>query len=96
MRFAHLDATQLVKHAYGLVTDARRKGKRPSLVYLFAEPPRVSASDVARHRDEIATFAEAVAGDEVSFHATSYWEWLATFPAEAGDHAAAVLSHFAP
>ena len=94
MRFAHLDAAQLVKHAYGLVTDARRKGKRPALVYLFAEPARVTAGDLARHRDEIAAFADAVAGEEVTFNAPSYREWLATFPPEARDHAAAVLSRF--
>lgn len=96
LRFAHLDAAQLVKHAYGLVTDARRKGKQPALVYLFAEPARVAAEDLARHRDEVAAFAEAVAGDEVSFHATSYREWLATCPAEASAHAAAIVEAFAP
>jgi len=96
LRFSHLDAAQLVKHAYGLVTDAKRNGKRPALVYLFAEPARVAAGDIARHREEIAAFAGAVAGDEVSFHATSYRQWLATFPAEARDHATAVLSRFAP
>jgi len=96
LRFSHLDAAQLVKHAYGLFTDARRKGRRPALVYLFAEPARVSVGDIARHREEIAAFADAVAGDEVSFHATSYREWLATFPTEAAGHAAAVLSRFVP
>ena len=76
--------------------NASRKAKRPALVYLFAEPGRVAAGGIARHREEIAAFAEAVAGDEVSFHASSYREWLATFPAEARDHAAAVLSRFTP
>jgi hypothetical protein len=33
-RFQLLDAAQLTKHAFGLVTDARRKGKQPHLHYL--------------------------------------------------------------
>ena len=36
--FRHLDAAQLVKHAYGLVTEARRLGKLPVLFYIYAEP----------------------------------------------------------
>ena len=34
-RFELLDATQLIKHAFGLVTDAGRKGKAPVLVLKF-------------------------------------------------------------
>ena len=37
-RFQHLDATQLVKHAFGLRTAAARAGKRAVLVYLHCEP----------------------------------------------------------
>lgn len=85
IRFEHLDAAQLVKHAYGLVTEGHRVSRRPMLSYVFAEPARrgddVIPSDArARHRDEIAGFAAAVAGDEVEFVAASYREWLNHWP----------------
>ena len=42
--FARLDATQLVKHAFGLRTAVHHKkhflGKLPALLYLYAEPER--------------------------------------------------------
>ncbi|MEG3155143.1 hypothetical protein [Sphingomonas sp. RB1R13] len=85
IRFEHLDAAQLVKHAYGLVTEGPRVSRRPILSYLFAEPATrgdvVIPSDAhVRHRDEIARFAAAVAGDEVEFVAASYREWLNHWP----------------
>lgn len=90
-KFAFLDAAQLVKHAFGLVTDAARRGKSAVLVYLFAEPEelngrRLSDSEFTRHRQEIAAFAEAVAGGAVRFQAISYREWLSSW---AGTHEAA-------
>jgi hypothetical protein len=102
--FELLDAAQLVKHAFGLVTQSRRKAKKPVLVYLFAEPERrgdvaISAATFARHRAEIARFGAAVANAQVTFHAVSYREWLATWPAPPsplGRHAAAVLERFLP
>lgn len=102
--FAHLDAAQLVKHAYGLVTDARRLGKVPVLFYLFAEPVSrgdqpIAESAIERHRAEIADFAAAVWGDEVSFYAASYREWLATWeggPPSMVDHGAALIRRFEP
>jgi hypothetical protein len=80
-RFDHLDAAQLVKHAYGLVTDARRLHKRPVLFYLFAEPTQregcpIKLEDIQHHRKEIIEFAAAVDGDEVLFYSSSYREWL--------------------
>ncbi|RDE04960.1 hypothetical protein [Sphingomonas aracearum] len=79
--FVHLDAAQLVKHAFGLVTEGRRLGKVPVLFYLYAEPERrgsvvVSPEALQRHRAEIADFAIAVAGAEVRFAACSWREWL--------------------
>jgi len=79
VRFEFLDAAQLVKHAFGLVTEGRRKRKRPYLVYLLAEPAECAgrAIDNSRrlgHRKEIASFATAAAGAEVAFAATSYRE----------------------
>jgi hypothetical protein len=42
LSFRHFDATQLIKHAFGLRTSiqkqARYIGKKPVLFYLFAEP----------------------------------------------------------
>ncbi len=99
--FRYLDAAQLVKHAFGLVTDARRTGKRPILVYLFAEPAElagkaIAPSVLAQHRDEIAVFAAAVAGTEVAFEAVSYREWIGTFDNEASAHGQRVIDAFAP
>lgn len=55
-RYRYVDAAQLVKHAFGLVTEGRRKGKEPVLLYLFAEPPDAgSASAFTDHRAELRT-----------------------------------------
>ena len=101
LRPRHLDAAQLVKHAYGLVTDARRLSRAPMLVYLYAEPASrggrpIPPDDHARHRAEIADFAARVAGDEVVFAAASYRDWLRTASGPAAVHAAAVIGRFAP
>ena len=59
LRFRHLDAAQLVKHAFGLVTEARRLPRRPVLFYLYVEPNergerQISAGDIVdRIRDHI-------------------------------------------
>lgn len=103
LKFAHLDAAQLVKHAYGLVSEGRRLGKRPVLFYLFAEPAErsgqaIPVGDLARHRAEISAFTDAVTGDEVAFFSASYLEWLATWSgsAEAKEHAIALRRKFNP
>lgn len=97
--YLHLDAAQLVKHAYGLVTDARRHNLRPHLFYIFAEPielagHHISAEDRARHRAEVTDFRERVAGDEVGFTFASYREWLAGVSGSAVDHAAELMRTF--
>lgn len=92
--FKYLDATQLVKHALGLLSEGRRAGKRPILVYLFAEPTELAgrtipATALAAHRAEIQRFAERVADSEVKFHSGSYSCWLSSWAAverEASDH----------
>jgi hypothetical protein len=101
--FEFLDAAQLVKHAFGLVTDGRRRGKAAVLIYLFAEPPsldgRILTAKFALHRHEIAQFAEAVAGSAVAFHALSYRDWLSSWPLQDGavaEHGKAVLARFNP
>ncbi len=102
--FQFLDAVQLVKHAFGLVTEGRRKKKRPYLVYLFAEPTEYAARpiDDARrvgHRAEIARFAKAVNEAEVGFGAISYREWLDSWSdldPELVGHRAAIIERFHP
>jgi hypothetical protein len=101
LRFRHLDASQLVKHAFGLVTEGRRLSRRPVLFYLYAEPDkrgerRISAVDHRRHRDEIAAFARFVDGDEVTLLSASYRQWLdAARPVAAADaHLARVRHRF--
>lgn len=78
-QFRHLDAAQLVKHAFGLVTEAGRRNRSAALYYIFAEPASregkaIPDSELARHRQEVADFASAVDGDDVCFHAGSYRE----------------------
>ena len=102
--FLFLDAAQLVKHAFGLVTEGRRKAKIPHLVYLFAEPQEragmpISEKSKQRHRAEIAHFAEATKGAEVQFGAISYREWLEGWPdsdLRLAGHCRAILERFDP
>ncbi len=99
--YFHLDAAQLVKHAFGLVTEGRRLGKAPVLLYLYAEPTRrgakpILASAIERHRAEIANFAAAVADAEVRFVACSWREWLAGWTGDARNHADALIARFQP
>lgn len=99
--YVHLDATQLVKHAFGLVTEGRRLGKTPVLLYLYAEPTHrgataISATAIQRHRSEIADFATAVAGAEVRFAACSWREWLVGWTGDARGHTDALIARFQP
>lgn len=80
-RFRYLDAAQLVKHAFGLVTEARRLSRRPVLYYLHAEPSELGGRPISeevhqRHRAEISTFRGLVDGDEVAFLSSSYRQWI--------------------
>lgn len=103
-RFEYLDAAQLVKHAFGLITDARRRERKPALLYLYAEPARfgrtvLPASIFEAHRREIAAFSQEVNGAEVEFTAGTYRGWLASWTkcrAEVGAHALAIAAEFQP
>ena len=75
-RFNHLDAAQLLKHAFGLVTEANRQGKSAILVYLYAEPSCWAKDAIARHRQEIDEFARIVGGAAVHFISVRWREWL--------------------
>lgn len=99
--FTHLDAAQLVKHAFGLVIEGNRVGKVPVLLYLYAEPATRGVSAItphtlARHRAEIVGFATAVAGAAVRFAACSYREWFAGWTGDARHHADALVERFHP
>lgn len=104
LRFEFLDAAQLIKHGFGLVTQGRRKGLRPRLHYLFAEPASLKNKPIAeaafaQHREEIARFADSVAGSEVAFSACTYREWISSWtdaPEEVRLHGQRVLNTFTP
>ncbi len=101
--FAHLDAAQLVKHAFGLRTQAQRSRRRATLLYVFAEPSAwpdgtpITVQAQQRHRAEIEHFAERVAADEVGFAWVSYADLLSSWRqhAQTQAHAEAVLNAFA-
>lgn len=97
-RYRHLDAAQMVKHAFGLVTEGRRIGKEPVLLFLYAEPDDApGAPDVlAVHRAELADLSPHVRGDRVRFAACSWGNWLSRFGGAAEGHAARVIDRFAP
>lgn len=100
--YQFLDAAQLVKHAFGLVTDSKRKSKRSHLHYLFAEPATrgdkvIPMSALQQHRLEIADFSRRVSCADVSFSACSYREWLIEWRGGAVEsHATRLLAAFNP
>lgn len=104
LSFEYLDAAQLVKHAFGLVTTARRKKCAPALFYIFAEPAEragkpIDPDAIRSHREEVLLFQGEVAGDEVHFGFSSYRDWLNCWNGEAtdlGEHRDAILERFAP
>ncbi|MEP6967164.1 MAG: hypothetical protein ABI906_03710 [Pseudomonadota bacterium] len=83
-RFVFLDAAQLVKHAFGLRTEAERRKKRAVLCYLYAEPKSfpdgkpISPFETGAHRQELAAFAAAVSStpSQVTFCSLPYSELL--------------------
>jgi hypothetical protein len=79
-----LDAAQLVKHAFGLHTQAAKRNKKAMLVYLFAEPDRwpedgraIGRERHERHAAEAADFAKAVEGSDVPVRLCTYRALLA-------------------
>ena len=109
--YAHLNVTQLIKHALALRAQVNRRGGHhgltPTLVYLYAEPEfwpndgrPIREEERARHKEEIADFAGHVEGDEVRFISCSYREllsvWQESGTPEVRSHAEAVIRRFAP
>lgn len=99
-----LDAVQLVKHAYGLRTQSVKRGLGAVLVYLHAAPAAwasgkpVSADAIARHQAEIADFARAVRGDDVTFVPLRWADLLADWAkiSALAAHAKAITARFGP
>lgn len=101
-KYRHLDAVQLVKHAYGLKTQSIKRAKGAVLVYLHAAPVQwdngkpVDAAAISRHQSEIADFARAVKGDDVTFVALRWSDLLAEWSKEPAlfAHATAIKGWF--
>lgn len=109
--FDFLDAAQLVKHGFGLRSEAhrpgRRHGLRPVLFYVYAEPAcwpttgrDVDTAVIAVHREEIARFADSVRGDEVAFVLCTWRRLLEAWKHDHGEevaaHAEAVEARYSP
>ena len=102
LAYRHLDAAQLVKHAYGLRTQGMKRARGAVLVYLHAAPQAwangklVDPMAIRRHADEIRDFAARVKGQDVTFVPLRWADLLAQWagvPALAG-HAAAITARF--
>ena len=100
--YRHLDAVTLVKQAYALRTQSVKRARGAVLVYLHAAPAHwasgkpVDPKAITRHQAEIADFARAVKGDDVTFVPLRWSDLLAQWakqPALAA-HAAAVTGWF--
>jgi hypothetical protein len=106
LSFKHLDAVQLVKHAFGLRTEAERKSKSPVLVYLYAEPVAwpdgrsIVTKSLDQHAKEASEFARDVEGAEVVFRTCTYANLLETFSrsrsADVRMHAQSISDRFKP
>jgi hypothetical protein len=94
--YRHLDAVTLVKQAYALRTQSLKRARGAVLVYLHAEPQSwgngkpVDPAAIKRHRTEVASFARAVKGDDVTFVALTWAGLLAQW-----ENAAALAAHAA-
>lgn len=60
VQFHLLDAVQLMKHALGMVTEGRRKSKRPCLVYLFAEPTELGGRLISDEKSGLTALRSPV------------------------------------
>jgi hypothetical protein len=98
-----VDATQLVKHALALATQAAKRGKQAALLYLYADPAawpdgrEITVAARNQHADHLAAFAAAVTGADVQFATATYAQaceaWLRG-PTPLQDHARKFASHF--
>jgi len=102
LTYRHIDAVQLVKHAYGLKAQATKRARGAVLVYLHAAPATWSNGKpldpeaIRRHAAEVQDFAARVKGQDVTFAPLRWADLLAQWagvPALA-DHAAAITARF--
>ena len=102
--FESLDAVQLIKHAYGIYTRAEKRASGAVLVYLYAEPKAwasgklVDPDHIAKHRREVAQFANFVTGDSVVFVPIRWRDLLDQWSKQANlrPHVAALVEMFGP
>lgn len=81
-RYRHLDAAQLIKHAFGLSKTFKNETKQ--LLYIFWEPINWQSHQVfIDHRSEIKEFSNRVQGSFPAFHYISYPELWARLRQEA-------------
>ncbi|MBL9046426.1 MAG: hypothetical protein JNK34_03815 [Tabrizicola sp.] len=100
--YRHLDAAQLVKHAYGLRTQGLKRARGAVLVYLHAAPATwasgkpVSPEAITLHEAEVADFARAVKGDAVTFVPLRWSDLLVEWQASPAlsAHATALTARF--
>lgn len=96
--YAHLDAAQLIKHAFGL---RHRSGEpTPMLLYLYWEPVDGDVFDeIQRHRAEVEEFGARVEGGTPAFAHMSYLDlwarWAETGQGWVRSHARALLARYA-
>jgi len=87
-QYAHLDAAQLVKHAYGLYSQAKKRGKAARLIYLYSEPTEypngrhIPHRSFLEHAEEVSDFADAVLGADVQFASLRFTDLLKNWIAE--------------
>jgi hypothetical protein len=103
-----LDATQLVKHMFGLRSESHRRSpvKPAALVYLYCEPDRwpdgraIGPVRRTMHATSVGRFGAAVGGAEVGFCGLAYKalfaSWSAHASAEIRSHAEVVQQRFLP
>lgn len=104
LTYRHLDAVQLVKHAYGLRTQAHRQGRGAVLVYLYAAPAKwandkpVDPAALARHMSEVEDLARRIKGQDVAFIPLRWSDLVAQWAAvpALAPHAAALQARFGP
>jgi Restriction Endonuclease associating with ARP len=80
--FKYLDATQLIKHYFGLTHEYAESDLDLEIGYIFWEPdgnvdlPGSVIDLYVEHRNECERFAELVVGDKIRFSFYSYFELI--------------------
>jgi hypothetical protein len=96
--YCHLDAAQLIKHAFGLAHCF--PSRDVTLLYLYWEPSNAAEfSECKNHREEVQRFAKEVKGASPSFRHLSYqelWrEWsLLSSPTWLSEHLTALRERY--